>query len=77
VPEEGQIARIAEAMKGSELVNVDEATLKIRRNPDIPIPDGTSENRAVYLKGFNKTETKLDDLLGESIASRHIISFVG
>lgn len=43
---------------------MDEGNTKIRRSPDSPLPEKDAEERTIYLKGFNKTETTLDDLLG-------------
>jgi len=59
------VAKIAEILKASELVEVDEGGTKIRRNPNVPIPDTNTETRTVYLKGFHRTETLLDQLLGK------------
>merc|ERR1712223_1940612 len=40
----------------------------IRRNPEMPLPesedDETKKLKTVYVKGFEKTNTTLDDLLG-------------
>merc|ERR1712002_739448 len=50
------------------LIEVDLENKKIRRNPEIPLPesedDETKKLKTVYLKGFEKTNTTLDDLLG-------------
>lgn len=51
-------------IQGSMLVEVNEDGTKMRRNPDVPLPEGSLESRTIYLKGFNKTETKLDTLIG-------------
>merc|ERR1711913_6611 len=61
---------ILKALKKSEdnLIEVDLENKKIRRNPDLPLPesedDETKKLKTVYLKGFEKTNTTLDDLLG-------------
>ena len=62
---------ILKALKKSEdnLIEVDLENKKIRRNPDLPLPesedDETKKLKTVYLKGFEKTNTTLDDLLGK------------
>uniref|UniRef100_A0AC34QPQ7 La protein n=1 Tax=Panagrolaimus sp. JU765 TaxID=591449 RepID=A0AC34QPQ7_9BILA len=59
---------IAEALKTSDVVDVSEDGEKVRRNPDVPIPENTLEfwneikTRTVYVKGF-EPDTKLDDIL--------------
>ena len=61
---------ILNALKKSEgtLVEVDLENKKIRRNPELPLPetedDETKKLKTVYCKGFEKTNTTLDDLLG-------------
>merc|ERR1712037_721756 len=41
---------------------------KVRRNPEMPLPevedDEAKKVKTIYLKGFEKTNTTLDDLLG-------------
>jgi lupus La protein len=63
VENDDRIKRICHALKPSELVDTNEGDLKIRRNPECPLPEKDSEERTVYLKGFHHTETTLDDLL--------------
>jgi len=65
VPDDSRVSKIAESLQASSLVDVDESKTKLRRNPDVPLPEGNSEERTVYLKGFSKTESTLDELLGE------------
>merc|ERR1712109_52292 len=61
---------ILNALKKSEdtLIEVDLENKKIRRNPELPIPekedDDAKKLKTVYVKGFEKTNTTLDDLLG-------------
>lgn len=64
VPKDDRIKRICEVLKPSELIDIDEETQKIRRSPDCPLPEKDAEERTIYLKGFHKTETTLDELLG-------------
>lgn len=63
LPEDQHVAKISEILKASTLVDVDASGMKLRRNPDVPL-DPNTEARTLYLKGFPKTETKLDDLFG-------------
>jgi len=61
---------ILKALQKSEekLIEVDLENKKVRRNPEIPLPeiedDETKKTKTIYLKGFEKTNTTLDDLLG-------------
>jgi len=61
-------AVITNAIKDSELVEVNEAGDKVRRNIKNPLPEDTKEykedltSRTIYAKGFEQN-TKLDDLL--------------
>ena len=61
---------ILKALQKSEekLVEVDLENKKVRRNPEIPLPevedDEAKKLKTIYLKGFEKTNTTLDDLLG-------------
>lgn len=54
---------------GSGLMEVDEDKQKIRRCPTLPLPEWNDVrrqelmNNTVYVKGFEKTKTTLDDLL--------------
>lgn len=64
IPEPEHEAKIAEIVKASTLVDVDESGAKVRRNPEVPL-DPDSEPRTIYLKGFSKTETQLDELLSK------------
>lgn len=54
---------------GSGLMEVDEDKHKIRRCPTVPLPEWNDArreelmNNTVYVKGFEKTQTTLDDLL--------------
>jgi len=54
---------------GSGLMEVDDDHQKIRRCPTLPLPEWNDARRqelmdnTVYVKGFEKTETTLDDLL--------------
>jgi len=54
---------------GSGLMEVDEDKQKIRRCPTVPLPEWNDARReelmntTVYVKGFEKTQTTLDDLL--------------
>lgn len=60
---------IGEAIKPSELVDLSEDSEKIRRNPDVPIPENSLEwwnevkTRTVYVKGFAAPDTTLDEIL--------------
>ena len=59
---------IAEALAPSTLIDVSDDGEKVRRNPDVPMPDNSLEfwneikTRTVYIKGF-EPDTKLDDIL--------------
>jgi len=60
---------ILKALKASNdnLIEVDLENKKIRRNPEVPLPksedDAAKKAKSVYVKGFEKTNTSLDDLL--------------
>jgi len=62
---------ITAALKKSKagLMEVNEDSSKIRRNPEIPLPENTVESktaieaRTVYVKGFDTENTSLDELL--------------
>jgi len=62
---------ITSALKKSkaDLMEVAEDSTKIRRNPEIPLPENTVESKAaleartVYVKGFDNDNTTLDELL--------------
>ena len=62
---------ILAALKKSKagLMEVAEDNTKIRRNPEIPLPENTVESKAaleartVYVKGFDNEDTTLDELL--------------
>merc|ERR1711953_1621956 len=60
---------ILKALKQStdNLLEVDIENKKIRRNPEVPLPekedDDTKAAKTVYCKGFEKDNTTLDDLL--------------
>merc|ERR1712083_318381 len=62
---------ITTAIKKSKagLMEVNEDSTKIRRNPEIPLPENTVESKAaleartVYVKGFDNDNTTLDELL--------------
>merc|ERR1719481_749771 len=62
---------ITSALKKSKagLMEVAEDKTKIRRNPEIPLPENTVESKAaleartVYVKGFDNENTTLDELL--------------
>ena len=62
---------ITAAIKKSKagLMEVNEDSSKIRRNPEIPLPENTVESktaleaRTVYVKGFDTENTTLDELL--------------
>merc|ERR1719411_685851 len=64
-------AVIVAAIKKSKagLMEVNEDSSKIRRNPEIPLPENTVESktaieaRTVYVKGFDTENTTLDELL--------------
>ena len=64
-------AAIVTALKKSKagLMEVAEDNSKIRRNPEIPLPENTVESKAlleartVYVKGFDQESTTLDELL--------------
>jgi len=64
-------AAIVTALKKSKagLMEVAEDNSKIRRNPEIPLPENTVESKAlleartVYVKGFDLESTTLDELL--------------
>ena len=72
---------ILSALKKSEdtLIEVDLENKKIRRNPEMPLPesedDETKKLKTVYVKGFEKTNTTLDDLLGKSFDFKRGLSF--
>jgi lupus La protein len=59
--------KIATALQPSELIDVSDDKLKIRRSPDAPLPDNTLEywqeikRRTAYVKGFDP-DTKLDEI---------------
>ena len=61
---------ILKALQKSEekLIEVDLENKKVRRNPEMPLPevedDEAKKVKTIYLKGFEKTNTTLDDLLG-------------
>lgn len=55
--------RIILALRPSILIDIDEKEENIRRSLEMPLPDGNAYDRTVYLKGFHRTDTKLDDLL--------------
>jgi len=65
------VKEIMKALKKSStgLMEVSEAEEKIRRSPSLPVPDNTEEakkeleSRTCYAKGYDKENTKLDDLL--------------
>jgi len=63
VPEEDKLKTIIAIIQSSVLVEVNEDSTKIRRNPESPLPEGNAESKTIYLKGFNKTETHLDQLI--------------
>ncbi|KAI6214998.1 hypothetical protein M3Y94_00333700 [Aphelenchoides besseyi] len=58
---------VADALKDSELIEVSEDGTKIRRSPEVPLPDNTLEywqeikHRTAYVKGFDVEDT-LDDV---------------
>jgi len=62
---------IVKALKKSKagLMEIAEDNNKIRRNPEIPLPENTVESKAaleartVYVKGFDNENTTLDELL--------------
>ncbi len=64
-------AEILTSLKKSTigLMEVDEEKMRIRRSPSKPLPEADAmpkeelTKRTVYLKGFEKEKTKLDDLL--------------
>jgi len=64
-------SEIVVALKKSKacLMEVSEDDAKIRRNPEIPLPENTVESKAaleartVYVKGFDLESTSLDELL--------------
>uniref|UniRef100_A0A915PRA1 Uncharacterized protein n=1 Tax=Setaria digitata TaxID=48799 RepID=A0A915PRA1_9BILA len=59
---------ISESLKHSKLMQVSEDGTKIRRNPEVLLPENSLEywqivkRRTVYIKGFGR-DTKLDDIL--------------
>ncbi|KAF7638700.1 hypothetical protein Mgra_00001782 [Meloidogyne graminicola] len=61
------IDNIAASLKNSHLIDISDDNLKIRRNPEVPMPENTLEywqeikRRTVYLKGF-PLETTLDEI---------------
>jgi len=67
----GDAAVIVAALKKSKagLMEVAEDNTKIRRNPEIPLPENTVESKAAleartaYVKGFDLESTTLDELL--------------
>lgn len=67
VSKDDRLKTICEALKPSALVDVNDDNRQIRRNPDCPLPEKDAEERTIYLKGFHRTETTLDDLLGKSL----------
>ncbi|KAI6201326.1 hypothetical protein M3Y96_00829800 [Aphelenchoides besseyi] len=58
---------LADALKDSKLIEVSEDDTKIRRSPEVPLPDNTLEywteikHRTAYIKGFDVKDT-LDDV---------------
>lgn len=52
-----------DVLRQSMLVEISEANNKIRRNPEVPLPEGNSEDRTVYIKGFNRSDTKIEQLI--------------
>jgi len=56
-------AVVLEVLQGSSLVEVDSSGTKLRRSSEFPAPEGRGDDKTVYLKNFNKTETTLDELL--------------
>merc|ERR1712141_460820 len=67
--EDPQVILSALKKGGSGLMEVDEEKNKIRRCPTLPLPEWNDArreelmNNTVYVKGFEKTKTTLDDLL--------------
>jgi len=67
--EDPQVIMSALKKGGSGLMEVDEEKNKIRRCPTLPLPEWNDArreelmNNTVYVKGFEKTKTTLDDLL--------------
>merc|ERR1712141_232935 len=67
--EDPQVIMSALKKGGSGLMEVDEEKNKIRRCPTLPLPEWNDARRqelmdnTVYVKGFEKTNTTLDDLL--------------
>ncbi|KAL7074326.1 hypothetical protein ACQ4LE_006210 [Meloidogyne hapla] len=61
------VENITASLKDSHLIEVSDDNLKIRRNPEVPMPENTLEfwqeikRRTVYLKGF-PLETTLDEI---------------
>ena len=62
-------AAVMEALKESELMEVDAEKKRIRRVPSKPVPEWNEERKkelsaaSVYAKGFDKDNTTLDELL--------------
>jgi len=62
------LVEIAKALQKSDLVEVSDDGTKVRRNPEIPLPEDTLEywheikRRTVYLKGFAQDAT-LDEIM--------------
>merc|ERR1712029_234752 len=65
---DGDVILNALKKSGDNLIEVDLENKKIRRNPEMPLPesedDETKKLKTVYVKGFEKTNTTLGDLLG-------------
>jgi len=64
IPAEERLKSIVAAIQSSVLVEVSSDSTKIRRNPEMPLPEGNSESKTIYLKGFNKVDTNLERLIG-------------
>jgi lupus La protein len=77
---------MAALKENSKMMEVDEEGQRIRRNPDLELKEFNDEvkketmRNTVYLKGFNKEDTTLDELLnhfkGDSVVSVHLRTFV-
>merc|ERR1712141_406871 len=67
--EDPQVIMSALKKGGSGLMEIDDEKNKIRRCPTLPLPEWNDArrqelmNNTVYVKGFEKTKTTLDDLL--------------
>ena len=77
---EGDVILKALQKSQEKLIEVDLENKKVRRNPEMPLPevedDEAKKVKTIYLKGFEKTNTTLDDLLGMQEKTIEILKFL-